>query len=69
MATVNWVGVTFCSDSVKIAESRMPSTGTPDPSAHTSMVRPMTPGANRRGGGPTSRACAATGLRANSVNR
>ena len=55
--------------SVISAASRMPSTGTPDPSAHTSMVRPMMPGANRRGGAPASSAWAATGRSANSVNR
>ena len=68
-ATVNWVGDTICSDSVMMAASRMPSTGTPEPSAHTVIVRPMMPGAKRCGGGPTSSACAATGRSANSVNR
>jgi hypothetical protein len=69
MAQANWVGVWFLSVREKTAASRTPSTGTPEPSALTIMMRPITPGANRRGGGPASRACAATGRRANSVNR
>ena len=40
----------------KNAISAMPMTGTPEPSNHTIMVRPMMPGVSRRGGGPASSA-------------
>ena len=65
----NWVSVRFRIESWKNAISAMPMTGTPEPSSHTIMVRPMMPGVSRRGGRPASSACAATGRSANSVNR
>lgn len=68
-ATVNWVGVRLRWINVIAAARKMPSTGTPDPSAHTSMVRPIRPSAKRRGGLPASSAWAATGRSANSVKR
>ncbi len=47
----------------------IPVTGTPEPSDHTVIVRPMMPSANRRGGRPASSALAAAGASANSVNK
>ena len=47
----------------------MPIIGMPEHSVHTVRVRPMIPGARRRGGGPMANACAATGRNANSADR
>ncbi len=54
--TANCVSVRLRINVWKIAISAMPITGTPEPSSHTIMVRPMMPGASRRGGGPASSA-------------
>ena len=55
-ATANWVWLRLRINVWKIAIRAIPMTGTPDPSSHTVMVRPMMPGASRRGGGPASSA-------------
>ncbi|COW71928.1 Uncharacterised protein [Mycobacterium tuberculosis] len=65
----NCIRVRLSSTISNIAIRAMPTTGTPEPSSHTTMVRPRIPGANRRGGGPASSAWAANGRNANSVCR
>ena len=51
------------------AASPIPIRGRPVLSIQMVMVRPMMPGASRRGGGPAASARAATGRSANSANR
>ena len=68
-ATANCVWVRLRSNSTKNAIIPMPMTGSPELSIHTVMMRPMIPGANRRGAGPAASACAATGRSVNSVAR
>jgi hypothetical protein len=67
-AIANWVGVRFCNETANTASSAIPTTGS-DPRNHTVICLPMIPAVRRRGGGPASRACAATGRSANSVTR
>ena len=69
IATSSWVLVRLPNRSENTAVRPMPMTGTPEPSIHTTIVRPMMPGARRCGGGPAASASAATGRMANSVKR
>ncbi|RFZ69020.1 hypothetical protein BB170200_00716 [Mycobacterium marinum] len=54
--TANWVSDRLRNAIWKMATRAMPTTGTPEPSSHTIMVRPMMPEDNRRGGGPAANA-------------
>ena len=55
-ATANWVSLRLPNVNAKNAVSAMPRTGTPEPKSQTVSVRPMMPGAKRRGAWPASRA-------------